>query len=155
MEAIAYYVDQHMSYMDDTNSSLGWDGAQTFWRTATESASRGCGNDFCGDCEDHAILRMTLLFALGVDDDCVKIVVGPNHAYNVVNYQGKYRIMDYHPLGYYFYSTNHWDAHETYLVGRTGGWSDSTSNLPMNYPGTRGCPITGWHYSTYYCDICP
>jgi len=152
MEAVAYYVDQHMTYMSDS-SPPAYSSAQTFWYTVTESSTRGCGNDYCGDCEDYAILRMSLLMALSVDDDCVFMMHGPGHFFNVVYYMGKFHIMDYGELGAYFSSSNAWSAHETDMVARTGGWSDS--NIPHNYPGTGGCPTGGWHYTTYYCDVCP
>ncbi len=118
MEAVAYYVDRHMNYMNDTDPSLGWDGGQTFWRTVTESGARGCGNDFCGDCDDFAILRMTLLLSIGVSDDCVFIIEAPGHLYNNVYYGGKFRIMDYGELGRYFKSPRFEDLHDAHAVAR-------------------------------------
>ncbi len=151
MEAIAHYVYKHMSYMTDDNTSSAYFGAQTFWYTATQSATRGCGNDYCGDCEDFAIMRMTLLLALGVSDNCVFMLHGPDHFYNLVYYQGKFRIMDYGELGTHF--INRTTSRQTDKVAMTSGFSTYLDHI-YNYPGPEWCT---WRlpHETVYCDFCP
>jgi len=160
MEAVAYYVDQHMTWTED-NSTLGWGGGQTLWRTVVESGTRGCGNDYCGDCEDFAILRLALLIAMGVSDDCVYQVTGmttEGHGWNVVYYEGKFRIMDYGELGKYF--TRQSSLHRPlYILHPQNGYDYSEPEAGMdliyNYPGAGGCPPGGYNNTTVYCDVCP
>jgi len=68
IEAVASYVDNHMEWVKDGGA---WDDKQSARRTINESGSRECGADYCGDCEDHAILRAALLRSLGVSWKCV------------------------------------------------------------------------------------
>jgi hypothetical protein len=92
MEAVSYFVLHHMAWMEDGGD---WNGAQTAAETIIQSGEREgsptpnssiektlctkidtyAGPDFlaeyCGDCEDFAILRASLLWHLGVSLDCV------------------------------------------------------------------------------------
>jgi hypothetical protein len=60
------------------------------------------GNKFHGDCEDFAILRHALLRALSFDRDYIWNAGSPGHEFNIVLYQGSYRIMDYGHIYNYF-----------------------------------------------------
>lgn len=60
------------------------------------------GNLYHGDCEDFAIMRHALLRALGFDRDYIWNADAPSHEFNVVLYQGSYRIMDYGYIYNYF-----------------------------------------------------
>jgi hypothetical protein len=154
MEAVAYYVNKHMQYMYDTN------GAQSASYTVTESRFRsgeipGPGDTripvgqcpppkvYCGDCEDHAILREALMRYLGVSADCAYCAdhfnnkVGDGgHTFNLVLYRNKWRIMDYGNLGDKFTSKkDHHELHSTLTItagahgkGRSGSlWNDVRS----------------------------
>ena len=107
VEAIAWYVNQHMDYVKDSGK---WKGSQTAYKTLTSTGHRSA-NDFGGDCEDHAILRAALLRSLGLSKNCIFCADHHNsvdqgqktechgenkkqggHTYNIVIYKGKYRI---------------------------------------------------------------
>ncbi len=60
------------------------------------------GNLYHGDCEDFAILRHALLRALGFDRNYIWNADAPSHEFNIVLYQGSYRIMDYGRIYRYF-----------------------------------------------------
>ncbi len=144
MEAVAFYVTEHMGYVLDDNRPSGVPEIQSAAYTIQTSGNRGCTADkattpghanqladYCGDCEDHAILRAALLRSLGIPRDCVFCADyyegywGGGHAFNLVHYRGKWRIMDYHVLGWYF--NDRWSAH---VVGNV--WND--------YYGEHWCP---------------
>jgi hypothetical protein len=162
IEAVALYVHNHMWY--DCRGDCG-----TIQEPANEiiinSAGKGCGGDYCGDCQEFSILRAALLRALGVNWRCVFSVEGEHtHVYNIVLYKGAYRIMDWGPLGEYFHSctysfhpgmdhttSNIWNDH----VGEFGTRMIHPSAYTYNYPNGIGCPEGGWTDHTYYTDICP
>jgi hypothetical protein len=144
MEAVGFYVTEHMGYVKDDNRPSWVPEIQSAAFTINSSGNRGCSADkattpghtgqladYCGDCEDHAILRAALLRSLGVPRDCVFCADyyegywGGGHAFNLVYYRGKWRIMDYNALGWYF--ENRWSAH---VVGNI--WND--------YYGEHWCP---------------
>lgn len=180
VEAIAWYVDQHMDYVKDGGS---WKGAQKAYRTLTQSGHRG-SKDFAGDCEDHAILRAALLRSLGMNHTCIFCADHHNsvnqgqkkecgggkkksggHTYNIVVYKGKYRIMDYGPMRARYWANNKcWDQHATDNLwnDHTGKhWSNKDtspygSSHPMvNYPGNPVSPGGNWDWRSYYNDITP
>jgi hypothetical protein len=162
MEAAAYYVDQHMQYMYDTSGN-----AQSAAYTVNESRYRSgeipgpddtrievssCTMDYCGDCEDHAILREALMRYLGVSSDCAYCADHFNnkwgdggHTFNLVLYQNRWRIMDYGSLGSGF-ETN-WGQHNLFGdltitagahgYGRRGSlWNDARGEYwctPVNH----------------------
>ena len=93
MEAVAFYVNEHMGYMGDEHikslsycmnfddPNCGVPKVQPAAWTLIESGSRGCtaGRSYlhpgmpaayCGDCEDFAILREALMRVLGISADC-------------------------------------------------------------------------------------
>jgi len=96
---------------------------------------------------------MTLLLSLGVSDDCVLMLHGPNHFYNLVYYKGKYRIMNYGELGGFF--SLHTESRRTDSLAMPGCWTSSLSGYVQNYPGSGDCPAGWWDYETVYCDLCP
>jgi hypothetical protein len=127
----------------------------------------GCGYTMCGDCDSHSLVRASLLRSLGVSPECIYNAdsdwcQGSSlHAFNIVRYNGAYRIMDYGLLGNYF--VQRWDCHHTLNV-----WNDyfgaqnyepHITNMPSlktyNYPAGYPCPLSGWTDQTYYKDVCP
>lgn len=178
--AVAWYVDQNMTWVEDGGD---WDGAQSARRTISSSGSR-CSMLFCGDCEDHSILRAALLRTLGFAWNCIfsadhhnednqgQRLVCPTlskkegsggHTYNVVYFRGKYRLLDYGVMGSYLSFAQCWDQHATDNI-----WNDHYGELwdarrkspiggkPLiNYPGNPSCPSVNWNWRTYYSDVCP
>ena len=178
IEAVAWYVDRHMEYVSDGGS---WDGAQKAYRTLTQSGHRG-SKDFAGDCEDHAILRAALLRSLGMSHRCIFCADHHNsvdqgqkvecdggkkksggHAYNIVVYKGKYRILDYGVMRPRYWANKLcWDQHATDNIwndhtGKHWDRKDTTpygSSHPMvNYPGNPVSPGGNWDWRSYYNDI--
>jgi subtilase family serine protease len=144
MEAVAYYVDKHTTYMyDDDDCSIcdegggihfepsgAIDAASMILSSGGRSGDLGngtrvdtCPTDYCGDCEDHAILRQSLMRTLGISSYCAYCADhynsywGGGHTYNYVYYRSKWRIMDYGVLGTYF--SSYWDQHNPHNV-----WND-------------------------------
>jgi hypothetical protein len=138
MEAVAYYVAEHTTYMyddddcdicdDSRGGDLGPTGAinaaDMILRSGGRSGKLGddthdtCPNDYCGDCEDHAILREALMRSLGVSSRCAFCADhydgywGDGHTFNLVYYRNKWRIMDYGRLGSYFSIDTYWSEHD-------------------------------------------
>ncbi len=189
--AIAWYVDDHMTWRADgsggTNEtcinvanglgySPGWDFPIPASYTVNYTGLPACDNcpaDFCGDCEDHAILRQALAKRIGISSKCVWNALDLNlpgaHEYNVVLYRSKYRLMDYGEIDRWL-ATHDWSAHETesnwnYIHGPRkpdpGGSNraeDFTYNYPLSgllaTPDKVDCPVP-WTFHTYYEDTCP
>lgn len=179
VEAVAWYVDQHMSWVKD---SYGWQGPQRAIRTLTESVGRGPG-DFNGDCEDFAILRAALLRSLGFRHEAIFCADHSNsvnqgqydecdfgkkkssggHVFNIVVYRGKYRIMDYGPMQSRYWSNKRcWDQHVVDNV-----WNDHTGKYDtgdtspyggghlVNDPGNLSTPGGIWDWRTLFNDVTP
>jgi len=125
MEAVAWYVDEHMGYLGDGGRGPNVPKVQSASYTLQHSGDRGCTVDnahwtisgpaaYCGDCEDYCILRNTLMRYLGVSQDCAfcadKITnddgSGGGHSFNIVRYRNKFRIVDYGPMGKWFDTTS-------------------------------------------------
>ena len=180
VEAVAYYVDKHMDYVSD---SFPFSGAQSAYRTLTQTGWRG-SLDFAGDCEDFAILRAALLRSLGFykksifcadhhnsfdqgqKDECY----GSNgssggHAFNIVIYKGKYRIMDYGLMRNRYWANksswtqnvvdNIWNDHTGKHWDRKDVSPFGSSHPMVNYPGNPCSPSANWDWRTYYCDVTP
>jgi hypothetical protein len=49
---------------------------------------------YFGDCEDFAILESAMLRSLGVCPNCIFNAEQPGHGFNIVYYQGKYRVLE-------------------------------------------------------------
>ena len=166
-----------------SGSRRGWLGG-TKEKDKTSENRVACPSLFCGDCEDHAYLRFGLLRALGLGRRCVwcadhhnthdqgqsscpdraKKGVSGGHAYNLVYYQGKYRILDYGPEPRLGSSADCWDQHATdniYDDVYGENWEHKGTRLrPLgslhhNYPGPRSCGGPSWNWKTYYTDVCP
>lgn len=194
MEAAAWYVNEHMRYMYDGDD----DSVQGAAYTITESGSRSgkimnyttdekvhvdqCPNDFCGDCEDHAILREAIMRRLGIRWECAFCADhyngywGGGHVFNIVNYKNKYRIMDYGALGSDF-DRGRWSQHRPQNlfndwigVYNCPDWKDNLGDgsydcgcdktrpkhYTWNYPGEEvQCPSRWVGEETYHTDICP
>ena len=190
LEAVAWYVDDHMNWLSDSgpnpscindvnnlNYNPGWDFPIPASYTVGYTGNPTCGNctnDFCGDCEDHGILRQALAKRIGVSSKCVFDAIdlndGGKHEYNIVLYKGKYRLMDYGTMDSWL-DTHTWNAHETedawnYVYGPRPPWlnEDNLAEVhsynyplsgPLATPDKVDCPATGWNYNTYYEDTCP
>jgi hypothetical protein len=151
MEAVAMYVDAHMGYVAETA-----DHAQSAAETIKTSRSR-CNQDYCGDCEDFAILRLALMRSLGVSPECAFSAVNQDHAFNIVQYGNAFRIMDYGMMGRYFYLRQ--PDHEVDYIwndqyGQYGNVNTLHSTMTWNYPGGLKCPAA-YSLDTYYKDTCP
>ena len=146
VEAVAHYVEKHMDYQSDGGS---WKGPQSAIRTIMESGHRG-SKDFAGDCEDFAILRASLLRALGFSNKAIFCADHHNskdqghldetygdhkskngHSYNIVVYRGKYRIMDYGDMSILKWApkinpdgTVEWSAWDQHVTDNI--WNDHT-----------------------------
>ncbi len=175
IEAVSYYVDRRMTYVHDDSQpvrvlgiTVGSDDDHTQSALETIRSSGGrCNNLYCGDCEDFSILRLALLRALGVKWDCAfgadHFEGSGGHSYDIVIYEGAYRIMDYRFIGEYF--TYRWNEHITDNVWNdylgmfwlnSGNQKQYAYNYPeesVNYPDK--CRTSAWSYDTYYTDICP
>jgi hypothetical protein len=164
MEAVAYYVHQHTRYMLDEygdicdpggGPSLDPGGAIKAEDMILLSGRRSgiipgyepvdaCPGDYCGDCEDYAILREALMRSLGVSWRCAFCAdhydsyFGGGHTFNLVYYRNKWRIMDHGPLGTYFSISRHWDAHIPHNV-----WNDRV--------GEYWCPDWRADPACWYC----
>ena len=180
MEAVAYYVDKHTTYMyDDDCDICDFDGAinaeDMILRSGSRSGKLGngtyvdhCPTDFCGDCEDYAILREALMRVLGISWRCAYCADhydsywGGGHTFNLVYYRSKWRIMDYGVLGTYFSIASQWDQHEV-----NNAWNDHVGEYwcpdwisdpacwfccnhgpPQNYEGGERC-------NSYYKEWSP
>jgi hypothetical protein len=172
IEAVAYYVDAHMEYVSDNG---GPEVQSALW-TIQKSGTR-CSMDYCGDCEDHAILRNALMRALGVSWKCAFCADhydgywGGGHTFNIVVYQHRYRILDYGPIGSYF--NKRWDSHKPgnvwndhvgeywcadwkdNIAGPAGCDKTSPKTYTWNYPGGTSCPASWSGEETYHPDVCP
>lgn len=49
---------------------------------------------YYGDCEDYSILFASLLRSLGVSHSCIFSAEQPGHSFNIVYYNGKYRVLE-------------------------------------------------------------
>lgn len=192
MEAVAFYVNNHMGYLydngDPENQSAGWTihnsgrrGCTTKWTAIRTDVSGTYAEasvvaDYCGDCEDHAILREALMRYLGISADCAYCADhyngywGGGHTFNIVLYRGKWRIMDYHTLGHYF--TEYWGPHvpqnvwnDQYGVFWCPDWKDNVAGpsgcdktspkRTWNYQGGERCPSSWEGEETYNTNVCP
>jgi hypothetical protein len=195
IEAVAYYVDRHATFMYDRDShmyepgggaSFNFDGPMNAEDMIQRSGSRSgimlgsqlvdtCPNDYCGDCEDHAILREALMRSLGISWRCAFCAdhyddyFGGGHTFNLVYYRNKWRIMDYGPLGSHFSISQYWNAHNPHNVwnDRVGEyWCPDWLSDPacwvccnqdpyrwtQNYDGGDTC---GSRWRTYYEECAP
>jgi hypothetical protein len=177
--AVAYYVDAHMTWRsDDENRAVfaahgygdydpGWDFPQPADLTLTVSGGNQSNpdlrDDFFGDCEDHAILRAALLRALGFAPWAIwNVIDNPvTHEYNVVLYDGAFRVMDYGMIDRWL-EEHKWDSHRTHY-----GWNEEHGprdagpanhnylrRYADNYPGgvEDGKP---WSFEIYYRKVSP
>jgi hypothetical protein len=181
--AVAYYVDWHMSWRKDSLNRIvfanngwssytpGWDFPQPADLTLTISGdltNASPHDDYMGDCEDHAILRAALLRALGFAPwgiwDAIDYQPDADrhitHEYNVVLFEGAYRLMDYGLIQRWLESHT-WNSHMTHF-----GWNEEHGprgatttnhnylvNFADNFPGGKDCP-GDWSYLIYYRNRC-
>jgi hypothetical protein len=175
--AVAWFVDQNMRWTADGNNETilntqmglnynpGWDFPipANYTIRYTGDAAFGTPARFHGDCEDHAILRAALLRSLGFNPGYVwNVIDNPvSHEYNMVVYQGRFRIMDYGPITRWL-ATHTWSAHQSYYgyserYGARGTGSAQHNDLvnhANNYPdGAPSCRT--WSLNNYYADTCP
>lgn len=176
--AVAFYVDGHMSWRSDAQNEQvfadnGWDSYEPGWDfpqpadlTLTISGNltnASPNDDYQGDCEDHAILRAALLRSLGFAPWAIWDAIDDpiTHEYNVVLYEGAYRLMDYGRIERWL-DSHTWSSHQSYY-----GWNedhgprganttthDFLVNNTDNYPGGKACPAN-WSFQVYYRSTCP
>ena len=177
LAAVAWYVNEHMQWRSDSDTnpncingfnalgySPGWDfpiPASYTARYTGVPACSNCSEQFCGDCEDHAILRQALARKIGVNASCVwdglDLQSPGRHEYNIILYKSKFRLMDYGTVEANFNST--WFAHETqdawnYFKGpRDTSAPNYASSDTHNYVGNPTCP-SPWNLSTYFTRTC-
>lgn len=114
MEASLEFIQNHMSYRsDDENKKAVESAGVNYLPPASQygdypmslpiavkyTSLNGCtlDSEFCGDCEDFSIMFTTLARSMGVNSKCVYSASGlldVGHVYNVINYQGKWRILE-------------------------------------------------------------
>jgi len=172
-EAGNNYLTSHMTYTQNQESD-GWEYLDTSaYKLFSYSDTRGCGNDYCGDCEDYAYANFGLLRAMGVSEKCVYVMRSPTHMFNVILIDGRYRILEPQTRGLasYYDSGKRWvGAHEPYHLftdyfGEPRKYTNSPKIDPytytLNYPSTNAMPdpnkkcSAGDKKLTYYEDICP
>lgn len=178
--AVALYVDQHMSYRNDASNRAvfilngwlsynpGWDFPQPADLTLTISGNltnASPKDDYLGDCEDYAILRAALLRATGFAPWAIwNAIDNPvTHEYNIVLYEGAYRLMDYGLINRYLQDSKA-DRHRAYY-----GWNEDFGprNITIiqhsylmfgtnNFPGGKECDWgKSWSDRKYFkinCD---
>ncbi len=93
----AYYIIHYTNPNNFPGLLPALDAKDTNWCNAYDD-----GMLYHGDCEDFAVMRHALLRALGFDRDFLWTVTSPGHQFNVVLYNGAYRIMDYGYIYQYF-----------------------------------------------------
>jgi hypothetical protein len=156
MEAVAYYVYRHVTYMIDGSADIyDESGVINAVDMVLQSGNMSgvingyqridtCPNDYCGDCEDQAVLREALMRSLGVSWRCAfcadhyNSYFGGGHTFNLVYYRNKWRIMDYGPLGSYFSINNYRNAHNPHNV-----WNDRV--------GEYWCPYRTADPACWFC----
>jgi hypothetical protein len=190
MEAVSYYVDRHMQYMYDSGDGPVQSARETVLNSQFRSGTLNngtsvdiCPNDYCGDCEDFCHFRGGLMRSLGIKADCMFCTDhydgywGGGHTFNVVNYQGKWRIMDYGAMGSKFLTD--WGEHNphnlyndergvywcpdwkdnlgdgTWSGGIAGCDKTSPSSYTWNYVRGERCPPSWNGYWSYRTDTCP
>ena len=130
--------------------SPGWDFPQPADLTLSISGNvtnATPNDDFMGDCEDHAILRAALLRALGFAPWSIWDAIDRQndgsitHEYNIVLYEGAYRIMDYGQINRWL-AAHAWDSHRSYY-----GWNEDN--------GPRGANSTTHNYLVNNTDNYP
>lgn len=105
-QAALDYLTKHMKYLPmpqrDSCRAIPRN-AMNLPEVVLQSPQCGCpaGSSFCGVCRDYSIMFTTLVRAMGVNSKCVYSAVTANipgntelHAYNIVNYEGRYRIIE-------------------------------------------------------------
>ncbi len=100
------------------------------------------GRRFHGDCEDHAILRHSLLRALGFDRRYIWNARSPGHEFNVVLYRGSYRIMDYGRIAGYACKPSGItrDINAAWNTNYGPRWSSSAGQYLFDHVLKRGYP---------------
>ena len=176
-EAANDYITKHMTYLADT---FGWDGVSA--KTLFNAGDRGCGNKYCGDCEDFAITTEALLRAMGVSPKCAYVACSRNHCWNILNIGSRFRIVEpqINSIGSEFNSKSYeWKdpqgnpnyATDNVFNDKVGIFyivnDANPETYTLNYPSTSGlpdsskkCPASysiwkGEGDQTYFEDKCP
>jgi hypothetical protein len=99
-EAVAKFINKHMGYVLRPKC----EGYESIVISAKDIFEAGmdndnlakcnpwCANDFCGQCIHYSYFFTALTRLLGVSEKCVYTATSQNHAYNIINYLGKFRI---------------------------------------------------------------
>ena len=180
-EAANNYITKHMSYLSDGPTwNDPWNGASA--KALFQAGNRGCGNKYCGDCEDFAITTTALLRAMGVSPKCAYTACSSIHCYNILNIGGRFRLVEpqKNSLTSEFNSKSYewkyegYTSYETHRVfnDEVGKFAYATvgdanpETYTINYPSTSGlpnpskkCPASysqwkGQGDQTYFNDKC-
>ena len=165
LEAALFYLQNHMSYLPvDQRARCFPQGSYLNLPeivAGADQCSCAAGADFCGFCTDYSIAFTTLVRAMGVHSSCIysattsDLTSKTKHAYNVVNYHSKYRIIEPQArevTSEFFSSALLWENEEEYPFYMTGNiFNDkigtfASDNVPLvknrvlNYMGSDGLP---------------
>ena len=191
MDATIEYLNTHMSYLATRAQCFTANGGLPRWPVGFErikavTPSCGCpeGAAFCGNCIDYATAFTSLVRAMGVHSSCVYTAVTETdlphqtndatlHAYNIILYHGKYRLVE--PQGSSLtaqFNTGalSWSNGEVplYLTGYIYNdkqgvyerWDDPlaskqgyVASLISNYPGATGLPDTARQCEPSYYNL--
>ncbi|MFC2045274.1 CARDB domain-containing protein [Chloroflexota bacterium] len=113
IRAVAMWIYNHMGYRGDDLNELCLDSVMPLpyepseyghgdfpvpaaytLRYSGEAYVTDVSKDYFGDCEDFAILASAMLRSLGVCYNCIFNAEHPGHGFNIIYYQGKYRVME-------------------------------------------------------------
>jgi hypothetical protein len=113
IRAVAWWIPRHMGYRGDDDNRLCLDSVLTppydpstyghfdypvpanyTLRYSGDAYVTDTTKDYFGDCEDFAILASAMLRSLGVCYNCIFNAEQPGHGFNIIYYEGKYRVME-------------------------------------------------------------
>lgn len=87
---VAYnWVATHINYETD---KMRW-GVTEYWQTPQQTLTPVNGKLF-GDCEDTSFLLISLLLAMGVPEDKVRVAISDSHAWVEVNINGNWYLLE-------------------------------------------------------------
>jgi len=99
-EAVAMYVSEHMGYYlspvcsgyDDRNGV--YYSAKNIYLAGMDENCQPCPEDFCGQCVHYSYFFTAVARLMGLSEKCVYSASSDRHAFNIINYLGKYRVYE-------------------------------------------------------------